>query len=253
MRSKIGGIRIVKKRFPTHTVIVNEPLIYAVSPMPGLVIDTSALPHTADLILDCTDAVPKVLKDRQHSVHNLDISTTTRPFVARPMGVDTSNALESLLKVLERQSIVYNVTRLNSKLVGWSVDVPTVLAGGLTDDVDHELWNNFRELSSYQFIAVPVEGDDRAGRRYPTGQITCRFRDVVDDSILKQTANDYNLTLIERAAFTKREAHFEPAFVASVYLPTLRTRIANDPRVEAVWLDCESVYRRGDQSSDAST
>lgn len=86
---------------------------------------------------------------------------------------------------------------------------------------------------------------DRAGSpHYPTGEVTVRFEARPSDSDLRPFCEEQRLCLLRRNEFAAQQVVFEPAALASEYLPDLVSRISAQAGVHAAWANTLSCYRR---------
>lgn len=76
----------------------------------------------------------------------------------------------------------------------------------------------------------------------PTGEITVRFRETLDDRQLQRFASGYGLRLLRRNEFVPQQAVFQPADRSN--LRSLVRTIEGDGSTKAVWLNTLSRYTR---------
>lgn len=76
----------------------------------------------------------------------------------------------------------------------------------------------------------------------PTGEITVRFREALDEKQLQRFATGYGLRLLRRNEFVPQQAVFQPA--GRPDLRSLVRTIEGDGSTKAVWLNTLSRYSR---------
>jgi len=153
-------------------------------------------------------------------------------FVVRPLADAAGKAVPTGLR---------EALPLRSARGGWVVSLPVdaVSGQGL-----RSCWQSLVQRLGPGFVVAPVLAADDGGERYPTGQITVRFRGPASDGQLAAVAEQASLRLVQRTRFTDRQAVFAPAAPDAQFLPDLVDALARRDDVESTWLDAESVYRR---------
>lgn len=76
----------------------------------------------------------------------------------------------------------------------------------------------------------------------PTGEITVRFQEALDEKQLQRFASGYGLRLLRRNEFVPQQAVFQPADRSD--LRSLVRTIEGDGSTKAVWLNTLSRYTR---------
>lgn len=107
-----------------------------------------------------------------------------------------------------------------------------------------EAWQTAaRELGDETGL-FPVLYDRDGLPHYPTGEVTVRFEATPSDSDLRRFCEEQHLCLLRRNEFVAQQVVFEPAALASEYLPDLVSRISAQAGVHAAWANTLSCYRR---------
>lgn len=78
----------------------------------------------------------------------------------------------------------------------------------------------------------------------PTGEITVRFRETLDDRQLHRFASGYGLRLLRRNEFVPQQVVFQPSDRSD--LSSLVRTIEGDGCTKAVWLNTLSRYTRAE-------
>lgn len=166
------------------------------------------------------------------------VAPSARLFVVRPANASVPSPAATLSRLKDEQRLL-DVARLKGNRRGWLVQVPESAKPA------RQVWNDLRKALGEDFNVIPALGDEREGYRYPTGYLSLRFESGATRETLRQVARQHDLKFVRREQFTDKQALFKPEKGAQAFLPALLEKIARDKSVDDVWLDAESVYRRG--------
>jgi hypothetical protein len=92
--------------------------------------------------------------------------------------------------------------------------------------------------------AQPALVDETGAAHLPTGEISVRFHEAQPDERLQEFADEHGLRLRDRNEFVPQQAVFQPADLASSYIPRLVRELAQTEDTKAVWANTLIRFHR---------
>lgn len=104
-------------------------------------------------------------------------------------------------------------------------------------------WDHVQDAIGREFTVMPVILDERGIPSYPTGRVGVRFKQAPEPADVERFAEQLNLRLVGMNKYVAAQAVFEPNDHTD-YLPDVVDVAASDERVDKVWPEALSAYKR---------
>jgi hypothetical protein len=112
------------------------------------------------------------------------------------------------------------------------------------DSKEPRSWRQAQEAVGTAGTVQPVLLDEEGEPHYPTGEISVRFKNALEDDELRRFAARHELRLLRRNEFVPQQAVFQPLDGSGSYLPEIVEKLEGEDAIRAAWANTLSRYQR---------